>query len=725
MRARQRDGFLFVMPPGGVIRRFSEHLGTAFLRTMLARSGIPSRQLLPERGMSLAEFAGLLAEVRPRIVGFTAYETNLRACRAMAATVRQTLPEAVVMVGGPNATFSPEETLDLVGADACLRGAGEGTIAGVAGAILGADRPRRRLGDLLAGLPNLAIRTPDGIRRTRAGNLSSFPGGEFRCLDDIPSPYRAGQIATADVGLLTSRGCNQHCSYCSFAAISGHRVHYHGVERILDDIAAFKPVVEWAGRRSVPISDDAFTLAPGRARAICEGIVARGLQMPFECQTRADRVDADLLRLMRRAGFVGVAFGLESAVPRVLRAIGKVRDPAAAGDLGYESERAYLERFRRSVAAAKEAGLEPSVSVIGGLPGETADDFRATLAFVESVGVRTYAHNALALFPGTPLHRDGERHGLRAGRDPASGAWYTRHAYDVRAVRPLRNSQVHAALREEAHEISDALCGVPRPERAGEGSAWAVVIHGGEPDAAVARWLPGVLAVHGALVVVGEGSSGPPEARAWLGALREAEVSWGLFAFLAPDGAPGGTLRSLGTAAEHRFAIGADWHSSGTGLAQDEDGGCRVPVWLAPAAAAPPPADREIGPFEPTPQIADGCRWWSGWRRCRCPGVLHVWPDFTVRPCWRGPAMGTVGDAYAELLARSRGSGPDGEGPAAVDRCSLASGAPIHAEAMAAEAYEVAAQMAWEAWAVADWSGSAGGGEDPCKGHGMSRITGS
>lgn len=694
---------LFVMPPGGVVSFFAEHLGTAFLRTMLARAGIRSQQYLPDRYVSLTEFARFLEERRPPIVGFTAYETNLRACRAMARVVREAFPEAVVMVGGPNATFSPEETLDLLQADLCLRGAGEGTIVAIVQAILGADRPRRRLPDLLAEIPNLVFRTPSGTRRTRAGDLSSFPGRYFRCLDDIPSPYQAGLVTTAEVGLLTARGCNQGCTYCSFAAISGRQVRYHGVERVLDDIAALKALVDRLERRplSISIFDDAFSLAPRRARAICEGIIGRGLQMPFDCMTRADRVDQDLLRLMKRAGFVQVAFGLESGVPRVLRAMGKVQDPATPDDPGFEAERAFLESVRRAVGAAKEVGLSTALSVIGGIPGETADDFRATLAFVESLHVHSYCHNVLALFPGTPLYRDRERYGLEAKREPASGFWRTEHQYDVRSVLPLKNSMMHRERWDEAKQITDALCGRPASASACDGAAWAVVLHGGEPDAGVAAWLSQVLAVHGAVVAVETAPScGPSDRARWLQVLNEAEVSWGLFSLLSPESMSDDSLvlRSLGTLGEHRFEIEAAWDSSGRAVEADEAGHCRVPVWVASGAKAPPPDDGSDAFWTPVPQIADSCRWWSGWRRCRHPRVLHVWPDSTVTSCWHGPAIGRVGDSYARLLARGQALSPgaDRAGAPAVDRCPLGEETEESArKESATERYEVSAQISW------------------------------
>lgn len=695
--ARPTSSVVFVLPPGGVTPHFAEHLGTAYLRTMLLAAGIASEPYLPPRNPGLREFSRFLRERRPALVGLTAYESNLRTCRALVRAVREALPDAVVAVGGPNATFSPDETLELLGADVCVRGAGEGTIAGIVEGILGADSARGRLPDLLAAFPNLAVRTADGVHHTAAGELSSFPADHFRCLDDLPSPYQACVVATPDVGILTARGCNQRCTYCSFAAISGHRVHFHGVERVLDDLAALKALAGRVERQrpTIAIADDAFTLAPERARAICEGIVRRGLELPFECETRADRVDAGLLGLMKRAGFTRVSFGLESAVPRVLRAIGKVQDPDAASDPGFEAERHFLERLRRAVADAKGAGLGASVSVIGGLPGESADDFRATLAFVATLGV-PYAHNVLSILPGTPLHRDRERYGLRAGREEASGSWRTEHAYDVRSVRPAPRSSVHRVLWDEANELADAICGRPRTSRASDGAAWAAVLHGAEPDGAVAAWLREVLAVSGAVVVAG-GSRG--DRTSWLRALEAAGVAWGTLAVLRGAEAPCGeasstSFSSLGTAGEHRFDVRHGWHGGGGAIATDGAGACRVPLWFAADGDPPPPSE---GLSTVPPQIVDSCRWWSGFRRCRDPRTLHVWPGGRVTPCWRGPAIGRVGDAYGALAARGL----------ALERAALETGAPsgrcpLGAQdevepqtSSAAETWEVAAQMAW------------------------------
>jgi anaerobic magnesium-protoporphyrin IX monomethyl ester cyclase len=702
-----RCDVLFVVPPGGETDRFAEHLGVAYLRAVLEGAGIRARQLLPQRNPSAVGLAAALAESRPAMVGLTVYETNLRACRSAARVIRQTLPEAVVVAGGPNATFSPVETQELLGVDACLRGAGEERVRRVAEAVLGAHQARPRLPELLSAIPGLVIGTPGGTSATEEGDLSSFPGAPFTCLDDLPSPYRLGLVASPAVGIMTARGCNQRCTYCSFAELSGRRLHLHSVDRVLDDLHALAELAARTGYRGlVPVFDDAFTLQPERARRICERIVALGLRLRFNGETRADRVDPELLRLMKAAGFEEVNFGLESAVPRVLRAIGKVQDPATPSDPGLEREREFLERVRSAVAAARAADLRVIVSVIGGLPSETAEDFRATVEFVASLGVGYYAHNALHLFPGTPAYRDRDRLGIPAGRDPETGAWRTRHAFDVGAVPPLPGSSVRSSARAEAWEIADGLCGRPRTWRADDGCAWAVVVHHRRPDARLAAWLSEVLAYHALiLVITTRGGSLRQTARAWRRALFSACVPWGSLRFLVLRRASTSAFRldSAGANESHRFQVEARLEAVRRGVGDDGLGGHDVSIWLPGKAGPPSLPARDAGPLPvvgkgPAPQMADSCRFWSHGRRCTRPLVLHVWRDGAVTPCWRGPRIGRVGDSQETLAARGRALAGTGRVAIRVGsgRCPMTGGGGVRpAIRRAVEAWEVNGQLEW------------------------------
>jgi hypothetical protein len=700
-----RCDVLFLAPPGGQTDRFAEHLGVAYLRAVLGRDGVRARQLLPERNPSAVGLAAALGEARPAMVGLTVYESNLHACRAAARVVREALPEAILLAGGPNATFSPQETLELLGADACLRGAGEARLPQMASALLGASRARSRLPGLLADIPGLVLATPGGPTATGECDLSSFPGPPFTCLDDLPSPYRLGLLGSPAVGLMTARGCNQWCTYCSFAELSGRRIHLHSVDRVLDDLRALAALAERTGYRGiVPVFDDAFTLEPERARRICQRMVEEGPRLRLFADTRADRVDPELLRLMKAAGFEEVNFGLESAVPSVLRAIGKVQDPATTADPGLERERGFLERVRAAVAAARAAGLRTTVSVIGGLPSETVEDFRATLEFVGSLGVASYAHNTLHLFPGTPAYRDRERLGIVAGRDPETGAWSTRHAFDVDAAAALPGAASRGTARAEAWELADAICGRRRVGRADDGCAWAVLLHGRRPEPHLAAWLAEVLAFHAAIVVITSTARELRQAaRAWLGALFSAAVPWGSLHLLVQrrEGERALCLDSAGTIARHRLRMEERLDDVRPGVRDDELGSHDVSIWLPEGAG--PPAIRE--PAQPpsvgglSPQMADSCRAWAHGRRCSRPLVLHVWHDGAITPCWRGPRIGAVGDTYQALAARGRalaGAGP-GPAPAAAgeERCPMTAATERVPGRRTVETWEVNGQLEW------------------------------
>ena len=671
---------LFVMAPGGATRYFPEHLGTAFLRAVLRRAGIDSRQYLPKRNPSLSGFAEFLRESRPRVVGFTVYEANMNVSRAMVQAACETLPDSIIAVGGPNATFTPEETLDLLRADVCFRGAGEGTIVSLVQQILGSDSASRRLPDLLQDVPNLVRRIPDGNHYTPTEDLSSFPAKYFGALDDIPSPFQDGVVSSPDIGYLSARGCNQHCTYCSFAALSGRRVAFHSVERVLDDLAALEALANRvSGRHSdISIYDDAFTFSPERARHICEGIVQRGIRLSLRCTTRGDRVTPDLLRLMRRAGFVSISFGLESAVPRVLRAIGKVCSPDREGDPHFEREKQYLERFRSSVESAQRCGLDVGVSVMCGLPGETAEDFRRTLEFVASLKVGFYAHNVLSVLPGTPLHDQRRAFGLDAFREPRTAIWRTVHPYAVTEVRPLRNSNTHQSKWDAAQTLSHALCGRRSLVEADDHSVWAVVLHGHPRSRRLAAWLRRILAVGGFIVVVDPSRSA---AARWRAFLTDSRVAFGDLCSLLPDAseeemspAPQGWM------GEHHIRLlsrcSRDVASAPVEI--DEDGNCRISIWVAsaPDARIGFQPDRDCPVAGPGLQIADSCRLGNAPPRCHRPRVLHVDSEGRLRACWHGPVIGVVGDDLAEVISRGRSipalQGISGDSVGHLARCPLA-----------------------------------------------------
>ena len=97
------------------------HLGAAYVRAFLAQHGIRSEQYLAPPTRGIEHMADELAEGGPAFVGFTVFDRNFHLTRLLAQKVRERLPAAFIVAGGPTATFSYELLLGRCAAfDACV-----------------------------------------------------------------------------------------------------------------------------------------------------------------------------------------------------------------------------------------------------------------------------------------------------------------------------------------------------------------------------------------------------------------------------------------------------------------------------------------------------------------------------------------------------------------------------------------------------------------------------
>jgi len=491
---------VFMFPPAqGKLGAFRAHLGVAYLRAALAREGIGSVHYLNSRPGTVDEVTSDVLELNPGAVGFTVYDANYTLSVALARSIKRKRPAVRIVFGGPSASFCAEHILAKQGAvDACVLGEAEETGARIFTRLLdesGLDEQQ----------PGIAFRRDSEVVCT---GMPPLVGSSCRtlpaqwALDSTPSPYLSGTLTDGRVGILSGRGCTHHCQYCCFAALGRKTLRLHSTERVLAELEWVAAQQKRTGQQYVvSIHDDAFTLSPARAKVLCQAIADRNLGLALGCITRADTLDEELIRTMRDAGFVGVSFGLESAVPSVLRATGKVRPPEWP-DPNLEPEREFVERVRNSVATAKKYGFNVGVSIIVGLPGESPEDGAETLRFVKSLPVDYYMHNFLWVFPGTPLWETRERYGIRCEIDSMGLGTTTDYAYDVAKLRPRPKCSLEQDARLARTLASDALysCGAPGVESAG-GIA-AVVVRRTELTAATGSWLSGILNVGSVLVQV-------------------------------------------------------------------------------------------------------------------------------------------------------------------------------------------------------------------------------
>jgi len=688
--ARDRAEVVFVFPPAlGNQGAFRGHLGVAYLRAALARDGLVTAQYQSAHPGTLAETAREILGPRPRVVGFTVYDANFALALALTRCIKAARAGTKVVFGGPSATFGAREILSRHRCvDACALGESEEAGAAIFAALLDGAGPgspppgmaMRRNGTVL-------IAEPPPLVGTQASPLPVSAA-----LDIVASPYLSGVLDDGRAGVLTGRGCTHHCQYCCFAALGRKRLRLHSVERVLAELEWIAAHQKRTGERYiVAVHDDTFTLLPARAKALCRALAAQKHGLVLSCITRADTVDKELLRLMREAGFVSLAFGLESAVPSVLRATGKVRPPDWPDpDLAPEEE--FVERVRSSVTLAKKVGFHVGVSIILGLPTETPADGLATLRFVKSLPVDFYMHNFLWVFPGTPLWATHDHYGVACTINPMGLATTTSYAYDPSRLRP----RPRCALEQDARVVrilaSDSLHACAASPDGGGVSA--AVLEAAELTPATARWLAGIFDIGGVLVQVyprlrrGEEvvrlyrdrytfSETLVPARHHVQALPRNSSAGTTKWTLACSGVDlyrthKPTLVTLTTCATAAPLL--DWLAAkarGCDLCDASDL-LREPERLEPepvGAGAESLASR-LRRLPVPPALTYPGRWLEGAAPCRSLTRIEIDAVGNVRPCRHADPIGKVGDARSSLIARLAAFAAEAESRRGCAECS-------------------------------------------------------
>ncbi len=343
--------------------------------------------------MSTQRFTKYLLEYGPDIIGFSGYQRNIFIINGWAHLCKTLLPNCKILLGGPQATFMPTAALNEMPAiDLICRSEGEVAFKELVAKGKG--------GDYSTGLPGWSGRGPD----------SSLWDGPLleACvdLDNYPSPYLDGTLDVRQMEeaiLLASRGCPYRCSFCYTPKAFGKNIRYHSLDRVIDEIL-------WIYKHGLHrfwFADPNFTFQSERIHHLLDALLKKDLKAQVWLETRADLVNKDILKKMKRAGVHTIAYGLESASEHVLK---KIHKPLV------------LEQVSEAIRTTQEAGLEVELFSQYGLPGETLEDARKTLDFVKNNNVKIHGNtNAqqMQIYFGTEIQSEYDRFGIKPFREPS------------------------------------------------------------------------------------------------------------------------------------------------------------------------------------------------------------------------------------------------------------------------------------------------------------------
>ncbi len=317
-------------------------------------------------------------------MGLTATTSSFLAGYEIARAIKAERPDTKVIFGGVHATsLWPQLLAEYPAIDFIAVGEGEGTLLDLVEAGL---KPG-------AGIPGLARRTGEGeVRfggpRPLMEDLDVLPFPAYDKLNGFPEAYPLPLFSyprAPATTLITSRGCPFTCSYCD-RSVFGSSFRAHSPGYLLDHLRFLKAHY---GIRHVSIYDDNFTLKRERVTAFCEGLLASGLGMTFNCIGRAKNLDGPTLKLMKRAGCWMINLGVESGDQEVL----------ARHRSGSDAE-----ALDRVIREAKAVGIRVKGLFMMGFPGETEESIRKTITYCMAKDFDEVNLTKFTPFPGAPIY---------------------------------------------------------------------------------------------------------------------------------------------------------------------------------------------------------------------------------------------------------------------------------------------------------------------------------
>ncbi len=330
-----------------------------------------------------------LLRVRPDVVGITVPFTAQYENAVMVSRIcREVLPDAMIVMGGPDPSVRYRGILLDGHCDYCAIGEGEFSFRDFITAVSSGTDP--------GGIPGIAcIRNGAVVFSPREfiTDLDSLPLPAYDLIDCklyVRSPHlykNRSYIHNNSISIITSRGCPYSCVFCSIHLHMGRKFRFHSADYVLHHL---RYCIEHLGIRTFHFDDDNISLNRERFETILDGIISERMNIRWDTPngTRADTLDSGLLKKIVRSGCRQLTLAFESGSQRVLDDV--IQKKTSLAKMVQVAEMCHTHKI-----------LTNAFYVIG-FPGETVAEMRETTSLALELLKR---YEILPnLFVATPLY---------------------------------------------------------------------------------------------------------------------------------------------------------------------------------------------------------------------------------------------------------------------------------------------------------------------------------
>jgi anaerobic magnesium-protoporphyrin IX monomethyl ester cyclase len=320
-------------------------------------------------------------EFRPDILGISMMTYNYINHYNLINKLKNKYPDKTIIVGGAHASLFKEKIMsDCPGVDILMIGEGECLLVDIC------------KGKNLKNIPNIVYRKGERVVKNKEACY-------IQNLDEIPFPkykkFEIDKCADKTIPIVSSRGCPYSCTYCTTHMSVGKKVRARSAKNVVDEIEYWYK----KGYRYFNFSEDNFTFYKERVHEICDEIEKKGLKnLKLDCAgIRADKLDYNLLKRMRKIGWYSLSIGVEAGNDKMLEVLKKGEK---------------IKDIEKAIEDALSLGYSITLYFILGFPRQTIKDVKDTFALAKKYPVANSVLHSLIPYPGTELYyeilRDGK-----------------------------------------------------------------------------------------------------------------------------------------------------------------------------------------------------------------------------------------------------------------------------------------------------------------------------
>jgi anaerobic magnesium-protoporphyrin IX monomethyl ester cyclase len=349
-------------------RPITEPLWAECLSSMLSEHNVKIYDMNLE-----TDLLDVLKNFDPDFVGISIVTPLLKEAKELISIIRDRAPRSIIIIGGPHVSIFQDRNIDC---DYAVVGEGEYSIQ----KIINNDV-----------------------------NKKVIISEKILDLDKLPLPERLpNDVHYFRRSMFISRSCPYQCVYCASKIIFGNRMTYRSVDNIIEELKQLKEVY---GTKHIIFLDDCFTLVRKRIIELCNRIIDEKIDMTYWIDTRCDKIDEELLELMKKAGFDFIVFGVESGNQDVLNRINK---------------KLKIEDIRNAFQLVNKVGIESKCNMMIGHLDETEEEIWDTINLAKELKATKSSFYKVIPLPGSKLYDDCLERKLIIGDESEfeTMAWY-------------------------------------------------------------------------------------------------------------------------------------------------------------------------------------------------------------------------------------------------------------------------------------------------------------